>query len=121
MKLLLDEMLSPEIARQLRVRTHDVVAVSERKNLRGASDPEIFEAAQSEQRVIVTEDIGGFVRLDRLSRAAHRAHVGLVMSGSRRFRSDGTEVIGYYVRALDALLKAHPAPDALRDRIVWLK
>jgi hypothetical protein len=55
-RLLLDEMFSPEIARQLRLRGHDVVAVLEQLELVRLLDPDVFEAAQTEQRTVVTEN-----------------------------------------------------------------
>ena len=42
-KLLLDEMWPPAIAVALRERGHDVVAVAERRELRGRADEAIFE------------------------------------------------------------------------------
>ncbi|MFL5839912.1 MAG: DUF5615 family PIN-like protein [Thermoleophilaceae bacterium] len=56
----LDEHLSPEIARQLRDRGHDVVAVGERSDLRGRSDRVHFASLPDERRAIVTRDLGDF-------------------------------------------------------------
>ena len=110
MKLLLDEHLSPEIARQLRERGHDVVAVGERPNLRGRTDRVHFASLPDEQRSIVTRDLGDFRPL--LAEALRRGSstFGLVCVPARfPLNRDG---IGRLVAALDALLKTHPAVDA---------
>lgn len=57
MRLLLDEMYSARIARSLRERGHDAVAVAERPDLRGASDEEVFLAAARERRALVTDNV----------------------------------------------------------------
>lgn len=111
MRLLLDEHYSPEIARRLRERGHDVVAVGERPGLAGRADRAHFAAMAGERRAIVTEDVGDFRPL--LVDASRRgtATYGLVCVSPRRFprrRSD----IGRLVTALDALLRAHPDEDA---------
>ena len=49
MRLLLDEHLSPEIAASLRSRGHDVVAVSERGELRTAKDIDVVIAGMIEE------------------------------------------------------------------------
>lgn len=110
MRLLLDEHLSPEIARQLRVRGHDVVAVSERPGLRGRPDRVHFASQPDERRVIVTRDLGDFRPLlaDALRRG--QATYGLVCI-PRRFPRN-REGLGRIVTALDTLLTAHPAVDA---------
>ena len=110
MKLLLDEHLSPEIARQLRERGRNVVAVGERTDLRGRPDRVHFASLPDEQRTIVTRDLGDFRPL--LAEALRRGSstYGLVCVPARfPLNRDG---IGRLVAALDALLVAHPAVDA---------
>ncbi|HUO74579.1 MAG TPA: DUF5615 family PIN-like protein [Solirubrobacteraceae bacterium] len=110
MKLLLDEHLSPEIARQLRDRGHDVIAVGERTDLRGRPDRVHFATLPDEQRAIVTRDLGDVRPL--LAEALRRGTrtYGLVCVPARfPLNRDG---IGRLVAALDALLKAHPEVDA---------
>ena len=110
MKLLLDEHLSPEIARQLRERGHDVIAVGERTDLRGRPDRVHFASLPDEQRAIVTRDLGDFRPL--LAEALRRGSGthGLVCVPARfPLNRDG---IGRLVAALDALLKTHPAVGA---------
>jgi Domain of unknown function (DUF5615) len=110
LKLLLDEHLSPEIARQLRERGHDVVAVGERTDLRGRPDRVHFASLPDEQRAIVTRDLGDFRPLlaEALRRGA--STYGLVCVPARfPLNRDG---IGRLAAALDALLAAHPAVDA---------
>lgn len=110
LRLLLDEHLSPEIARRLRDRGHDVVAVSECQGLRGRPDRVHFASQPDEQRAIVTRDLGDFRPLlaEALRRGA--ATYGLICV-SRRFPLNRAG-LGRIVTALDALLTAHPAIDA---------
>ena len=55
MKFLIDNALSPHLAKLLEAATHDAVHVRDR-NLEKASDEEIFEAAAAEGRIIVSAD-----------------------------------------------------------------
>jgi Domain of unknown function (DUF5615) len=120
LRLLLDEHLSPDIARQLRERGHDVVAVGERADLRGRPDRVHFAALPDVQRAIVTRDLADFRPL--LAEALRRGGktYGLVCM-PRRFALNRAG-IGRLVRALDALLQAHPAVDAAiaRGGELWL-
>jgi predicted nuclease of predicted toxin-antitoxin system len=110
LKLLLDEHLSPEVARQLRDRGHDVVAVAERANLRGRSDRVQFALLPDQQRAIVTRDLADFRPL--LAQALRRGSktYGLVCVPAR-FPSN-RHGIGRLVTALEVLLKSHPEVDA---------
>jgi len=110
LKLLLDEHLSPEIARQLRERGHDAIAVGEHSDLRGRPDRVHFASPPEQQRVIVTRDLADFRPLlaDVLRRG--RPTYGLVCIPARfQLNRDG---IGRLVTALDALLQANPKVDA---------
>ncbi|HLM85566.1 MAG TPA: DUF5615 family PIN-like protein [Solirubrobacteraceae bacterium] len=109
MKLLLDEHMSPEIARRLRERGHDVVAVSERPDLRGRPDRVHFAGLPDEQRAIVTRDLADFRPL-LAEKLRHGERTYGLVCVSRRFplNRDG---IGRLVLALDGLLQAHPQID----------
>ena len=112
LRLLLDEHLSPEIARQLRVRGHEVLAVGERHDLRGRSNRVHLASQPDQRRVIVTRDLGDFRPL----------LAGALRSGTRRF-SLSRRGIGRVVHALDALLQSHPGDDAIVSRggEIWLE
>ena len=110
MRLLLDEHFSPEIARQLRDRGHDVIAVGERADLRGRSDRVHFASLPDQRRAIVTRDLGDFRPLLAEALRAGSETYGLACV-SRRFSLSRKE-IGHLVHALEALLKRHPEPDA---------
>ena len=111
MKLLLDEHLSPEIARQLCDRGHDVVAVGERADLRGRPDRVHVSSLPDEQRAIVTRDMADFRSLLAVELRRGGKTYGLVCVPQRFSLS--REGIGRLVRALDALLRAHPGADAV--------
>jgi hypothetical protein len=119
-RLLLDEHYSPEIAAQLRERGHDVIAVGERPELRRLADEVQFAAAPQQRRAIVTENVGDFRPLLATAARAGSANYGLVCVSGRRFLRS-KKAIGAMVRALDALLTAHPTDAALRDRELWLR
>jgi hypothetical protein len=110
LRLLLDEHFSPEIARQLRDRGHDVIAVGERADLRGRSDRVHFASLPDQRRAIVTRDLGDFRPLLAEALRAGSETYGLVCV-SRRF-SLSREATGRLVRALDSLLRRHPELDA---------
>ncbi len=114
MKLLLDEMISPAVAQQLRRRGHDVEAVAERTDLRTQPDDLLFAVAQAEQRTIVTENIDDF----RVLAAANVAHAGLILCPFGAFPHSGSRRIGQYVTALDALLTAETD---MTGREHWLR
>jgi hypothetical protein len=118
-KLLLDEHDSPEIARQLRTRGHDVVAVGERADLVGLSDAELLRRMAQERRAIMTNNVKDFMPL--ASRAALGAddHHGLLFTSDRSMarRSDA---IGRFVDALDGFLQRHEGEDSYRNQVQWL-
>ncbi|MGH2356499.1 MAG: DUF5615 family PIN-like protein [Candidatus Limnocylindria bacterium] len=120
MRLLLDEHYSPQIARQLRQRRHDVVAARERPEFHGLSDADLLAHAALERRAIVTENVADFAELHRIALVSGQRHYGLVFTSSRGFPRT-TRAIGRLVRALDALLDANRADDALASQTWWLE
>ena len=120
MKLLLDEHLSPEVARSLRSRGHDVEAVAERGILRSEKDIDVLVAAAREQRVVVTQDIGDFTRLGARRLPDLHWHAGVVLVAPGAFPTS-SEGFGRLIRALEALLAAHSDDEELIGEIAWLK
>ena len=104
MRLLLDEMLSPDIAVGLRARGHDAMGVAERSDLRGAPDEVIFELALSEGYAVVTENIGDFRGLAKAAYVAGREAPVLIFTSPRAWPRGRQRMIGRLVTALDALL-----------------
>jgi predicted nuclease of predicted toxin-antitoxin system len=104
-KLLLDEMLSAQIAEQIRARGHDVFAVDETPELRGFADPDLFTQAQEQERAIVTYNREDFLALDREYRSRQQEHDGIVILRPRRF-PQGTASIGALVTALSNFVEA---------------
>lgn len=119
MRLLLDEHLSPEIARQLRSRRHDVDAVAERPELLSLPDHELFARMAAERRAILTNNVPDYVRLFNEALAAGEDSYGLLLIDDRSMpRAKNT--IGLFVRVVDDFLDAHRAEDALRNQLRWL-
>jgi hypothetical protein len=119
LKLLLDEMLSPAIARGLRVRGHDVIAVKERPEWVALSDRDLLSVAREEQRAIVTNNLRDFRPLHaELVLAGGSGHAGLVLTPtSYRLTKAWT---GRLVEALEASLAAFPGKDDLANGETWL-
>jgi hypothetical protein len=105
-KLLLDEMFAPVIAKQLRDRGHDVLAVKERPELEEQPDPVIFAFAQAEGRALVTENVRDF-RLLAVSESGGRlSHAGLIFTTDRAFFRGHPRAVGDLVTALEAILNS---------------
>lgn len=75
MRLLLDEMISNQVAERLK---GDVVAVTADAGLRGLDDPGVFAEAQSTGLVVVTYNVRDFEPMGREWVDAGREHAGLV-------------------------------------------
>lgn len=114
MRLLLDELYSKEIAEQLRKLGHDVVAVTERVELVGLADEQLFALMPAERRAVVTENWAHFAPL-----IPHIDHCGVLFTSAKRLPR-GRSTIGLFVRVLDEFLRANPAEDALLNSFRWL-
>jgi predicted nuclease of predicted toxin-antitoxin system len=119
LRLLLDEHFSKAIAEQLRARGHDVIAVTERDDLRGSGDEAVLTFATADRRALVTQDVPDFTVLLQDAAVVGTAHYGVVFTSERAFPRSKAGV-GALVTALEALLDANPADDALAERTVWL-
>ena len=110
MRLLLDEMYAPTVAEQLRGRGNDVASVHdpEYRGLEGEPDAEVWAAALAADRVLVTENVRDFrrIEMDALSRA--QPAVSLIFTTDRQFPRGDPANIGRLVSALDALVAAEP-------------
>jgi predicted nuclease of predicted toxin-antitoxin system len=73
-KLLLDENLSPSVALALRATGIDAVHVRDR-SMFGATDPEVLRRAFAEDRILVTANVGDFIKLAR----SVELHGGIVL------------------------------------------
>ena len=98
-RLLLDEMLSPDIAALFRRRGHDAVAVSELPELRSTPDDELLAHATDDGRVLVTMNVGDFARIDATWKSQGRSHGGLLLVPSAAFSQD-RGFVGRLVRTL---------------------
>ena len=119
MRLLLDEMLSPVIARELRTRGHDVEAVAGHSGREALSDPDVMALARAERRAIVTNNIRDFRPLHvEAVLPGGPGHYGMIfMPGTyRRTKND----IGRIVAALDEKLGQYPGEEDLVNAEEWL-
>lgn len=119
MRLVLDELYSKQIAEQLRERGHDAVSVTERPDLHGLLDTDLFALMAAERRALLTENWADFGRELEKAAAAGMTHHGVVFT-SRQQLPRSRDAIGLYVRVLDDFLERHPAEDALLNSYRWL-
>ena len=83
--LLLDEMFSDDIARQLRTKGYEVISVVADLALVGLPDDQVLAYATDEGRALVTANIKDFVPLDARYRAADQPHAGLILVPTKTF------------------------------------
>ncbi|HVQ90783.1 MAG TPA: DUF5615 family PIN-like protein [Mycobacteriales bacterium] len=115
--LLLDEMLSDDIADQLHKRSHDVLAVVADTAFVGLPDDQILARSAAMGRALVTVNIKDFMPLDAEYKASGRQHAGLIFISTKTFSQDRS-FTGAVVDALAALLIR---PDGVGpDRVAFL-
>ena len=118
MKLLLDEMISPKIARELRGRgDFDVQAIKgDRPDLEAVADREIVRRIAAEQRTLVTNDVLDFQLIHNQMLAAGEEHYGLIFTSDSTMPRNKVS-IPLWVKALEKVLTEHSADDALKNRV----
>jgi predicted nuclease of predicted toxin-antitoxin system len=116
-RLLLDEMLSPEIASEQVKRGHDVVAVAADPGLVDLPDEQVLQWATDQGRCLVTENVKDFEVLRRAAAAQGLTHAGLLYCGPRRFPRD-RRFVGALAVALDRMIAAGQLPGP--DEVGWL-
>ena len=119
MKLLLDEMLSAVIARELLARGHDVQSVAGHPERESLSDPEVLALARAQQRAVVTNNVRDFRPLHvEAILPGGPGHYGMIfMPGNyRRTKSDS----GRSRAALEVKLKQYPGDEDLANAEDWL-
>ena len=121
MKLLLNEMWSAEIARQLRARGVDAVAATELPfRYRGAPDQDVFERAGEDGRAIVTDNVPDFATLAADAASRGEAHPGVIFAVRPAFDRGNPRIVGQMVRALRALVASEDA-DRITGGAVFLR
>ncbi|MGH2853444.1 MAG: DUF5615 family PIN-like protein [Solirubrobacteraceae bacterium] len=119
MRLLLDEMLSPTIARELRTRGHDVEAIQEHPEWCSYDDRQVIDLARRERRALVTDNLVDMrpLHYEGITPGGLGDH-GMIFipGGRRRTRAD----TGRLVAALEQKLAAHPGDNDLANGEDWL-
>jgi predicted nuclease of predicted toxin-antitoxin system len=110
-KLHLNENLSPRLAVELRKYGFDVVATQENKELMSAPDDVQLAHAVSEERAILTFNIGDFSDLHETYQKEEKEHWGIILSNR--------ETIGELLRRILRLLNTTSA-DELKNQVRWL-
>ena len=103
LKLLLDENLSPKVAEWLRLAGIDAVHIRDR-GLLEASDREVLEKAYTEDRILITANVGDFLKLAR----ARDLHAGIVLLDDGGLLRD---------EQMEIILRAHAALLQQRDMV----
>jgi Domain of unknown function (DUF5615) len=119
LRLLLDEMLSPAIARELRAHDHDVEAIQEHPEWCSFNDPQVLDLAREERRALVTDNLVDMRPLHYAAIApGGPGDFGMVfIPGGRPRTRDDT---GRIVAALERKLAAYPGERDLADGEDWL-
>jgi predicted nuclease of predicted toxin-antitoxin system len=114
LKLLLDEMYPPALARALHAVGIDAITIVE-LGMAGTPDPDLFAYAVAENRPLLTENVADFVMIAAQHSSTGARHPGLLIALSNRFsrRASGRP-------ALVKAIQAHGA-EQLSDRIVYLE
>jgi predicted nuclease of predicted toxin-antitoxin system len=117
LRLLLDEMIPPQVARGLREARYDVQAIKwDRNDLLGSSDLDLVRCMATERRTIVTNDIDDFQKIHDQFLATGDEHHGMI------FTFDATmprtkDAIPQWVQTLTELLTEHTDVGSLRNRV----
>lgn len=120
MKLLLDEMISPRVARELRDKGFDVVAVkADRPEWEALPDREILRHAAAEGRTVVSNDVLDFQLIHNRMMAEGEGHFGILFTDDAAMPRNKAS-IPLWVQTLAGFLETNRDEDALRNRVAFL-
>jgi predicted nuclease of predicted toxin-antitoxin system len=114
LKLLLDEMYPPALARALHAAGIEARTAAE-LGLAGRSDPDILAAAMADGLTVLTENVADFARVSAEHLMAGEHHHGVLIALSTRFsrRPAGIDVLVASIRAI--------REEPLDDRVMYLE
>jgi hypothetical protein len=116
-RLLLDEMFSPALAKDLRGRGYDAVAIAADPQFAGMTDEQVLGLATTEDRCVLTENVRDFELIRARWVREGRGHAGLLYTNVQRFPR-GKRYIGRLVAALETRLVAGRLPST--GQVDWL-
>jgi predicted nuclease of predicted toxin-antitoxin system len=118
-KLLLDEMLTPVIARELQARGHDAEAVAGHPDREALSDSDVLALARAEHRALVTNNLRDFRPLhhEAITPGGPGHHGMIFIPGTYRRTKNDT---GKIITALEHILAQHATEDGLANSETWL-
>jgi predicted nuclease of predicted toxin-antitoxin system len=115
-RAIIDEQLSPQLARLLRHRGHDVIAVRDLPALRGAGDRAVLDAACDERRAVITANIRDFRHLAAERLARGQAHCGVILVPASGVRTRA--LVDRLATAIEDVLAEHA--DGLDSSERWI-
>lgn len=113
-------MLSPQIARRLRNKGHDVQAIKgDRPELESVPDEMIVRRMSEERRCVVTNNVKHFQPIHSSTLATGNEHYGILFSDDKTMPRNRA-AIPLWVSTLNKFLQAHPKDNALKNRTHFL-
>ena len=120
MRLLLDEMISPRIARELRSQGFDVQGIKgDRPDLEAVADAEIVRRLAGEGRTVVTNDVLDFKLIHSRMLGAGDAHAGMIFTNDSSMPRNKAS-IDLWVRVLSKVLEENPTGAGLKNRVRYI-
>lgn len=110
MRLLLDEMLPPQVASALRARGLDVVAIKEHQELIALGDEEVLDVAILDDRAVVTDNLSDFLPIFWSRTTSGLACASIVALSSTRLNRNSKAFKGELIRTLERFVAATPVP-----------
>lgn len=107
-KLILDEMHAPGIAKSLTDESFDVIAVAAQTGLRGIPDEDLLSYATAQGRAVVTENVSDYMPLATQWAGGGKAHAGVIFTNPRRFSRATSAYPGNLIVALQEFLTSPP-------------
>jgi Domain of unknown function (DUF5615) len=105
----------PRVGRSLAEMGHDVRAVDQEKELERLPDEQLFELAVSDGRILVTHNVGDFLRI-LIERPLEKSHAGLVLIP----RSIKLDDFGAIISGIREMVSEHSQEEWV-DRVEWMK